>query len=121
MQVEGHLSQAEERGAGANAQEKTVSFRDTFVNLGFIDLRLPNSWISSTHSLFQPRSIVWAAAEKFIHLLGFQAVWKLWQVRCSAQAALRAGCIQPGGNHKTAGTLIVRPTLLESIIFIVHM
>ena len=46
MEVEGHLSPGEERGAGANTQEKTVSFRDTFVNLGFVDLRLPNSWVS---------------------------------------------------------------------------
>lgn len=46
MEVEGHLSQGEERDTGANTQEKIMNFRDTLVNLGFIDLRLPNSWIS---------------------------------------------------------------------------
>lgn len=46
MEVGGHLSQGEERGAGANIQGKTVSFRDNFINLDFVDLRLSNSWIS---------------------------------------------------------------------------
>jgi len=43
MEVKGHFSQGDERVAGANIQEKTVSFRDTFINLDFFDLRLPNS------------------------------------------------------------------------------
>lgn len=32
MEVEGHLSQGENRGAVANVQEKTMSFIVTFVN-----------------------------------------------------------------------------------------
>lgn len=31
------------------------------------------------------------------------------------------GCTQPGDNHKTARALIVRPTLRESVTFIMHM
>lgn len=69
MGLEGHLSQAEERGASASAQEEAVNFRDNLVNLAFVVWRLPNGWISWTHSLFQPRNIVWADADKFIHLL----------------------------------------------------
>lgn len=48
MQMEGkcHFFQDEERGAGADIQNETMSFRDTFINLDFIDLRLPNSCIS---------------------------------------------------------------------------
>lgn len=46
MEIEGHLFQGEERAAGANTQEKTVSLRDTFINLGFIDLRVRIGWIS---------------------------------------------------------------------------